>query len=382
MDFGLNPEQRAMLDTVDRLVATHLPPDEVRRRDREYDPPAHLLKAYSEAGLLALPLPPEYGGLGESWTSVTLVHERLGYHAAMAGSLFGTTVGFGSMSVLTYGSEEQKRELLPRIVSGDLRFSLALTEPGAGSDAGALITKARRTDKGWVINGRKTWISDADRADYLLTACRTAPDSKGSAGITMLLVPKGAEGIQMTLLEKIGNNCLTSWDISYDDVLVADDSVLGDVDNGFRNLMSTLHYSRAGQAANSTGQAQRAVDVAVAHAKERVQFDQPIARFQVIQHRLVDMQTRVDQARHVLYHLAWLISEGMRCRKEAAQSKMVATECLQFVTHHGMQILASAGYSAESDMQRLWRDARLYTFGEGSNEIQRDIIAREMGLQV
>lgn len=370
-----------MLDTVDRLVATHLPPDEVRRRDREFDPPDHLLKAFAEAGVLALPFPVEYGGLGEGWTSVTLVHERLGYHAAMAGSLFGTTVGFGGMSVLTYGSEEQKHELLPRIVNGDLRFALALTEPGAGSDAGALTTSARHTDRGWVINGRKTWISDADRADYLLTACRTTPGSKGSTGITMLLVPKGADGIHMTLLEKIGNNCLTSWDIAFDDVLVADDAVLGDVDKGFKNLMSTLHYSRAGQAANATGQAQRAVDIAVAHAKERVQFDRPLARFQVLQHRLVDMQTRVDQARHVLYHLSWLINEDLRCRKEAAQTKMVATECLQYVTHHGMQILASAGYAAESDMQRLWRDGRLYTFGEGANEIQRDIIAREMGLR-
>ena len=197
----------------------------------------------------------------------------------------------------------------------------------------------------------------------------------------MLLVPRAADGIHMTHLEKVGNNCLTSWDIAFEDVLVADDAVLGEVDNGFKNLMSTLHYSRAGQAANATGQAQRAVDIAVAHAKERVQFGHPLAKFQVLQHRLVDMQTRVDQARHVLYHLAWLIGEGMRCRKEAAQAKMLASECLQYVTHHGMQILASAGYSSESDMQRLWRDGRLYTFGEGANEIQRDIIAREMGLE-
>lgn len=381
MNFGTSPEQDAMLETVDRLIATHLPPDEVRRRDSEFEPPNHLLKVYAEAGILALPLPAEYGGLNESWTSVSLVHERLGYHAAMAGSLFGTTVGFGSMSVLTYGSEDQKRDLLPRIVSGDLRFSLALTEPGAGSDAGALITKARRTNRGWVINGRKTWISDANCADYILTACRTAPDSKGSRGITMLLVPKGADGIHMTPLKKVGNNCLTSWDIAFEDVEVSDDAVLGDVDNGFKNLMSTLHYSRAGQAANATGQAQRAVDITVAHAKEREQFGGPLANFQVVQHRLVDMQTRVDQARHVLYYLSWLITEGKRCRKEAAQSKMVATECLQYVAHHGMQILASAGYSSESDMQRIWRDARLYTFGEGAVELQRDIIAREMGLR-
>ena len=144
--------------------------------------------------------------------------------------------------------------------------------------------------------------------------------------------------------------------------------------------MATLHYARAGMAASVTGAAQAAVDIALSHARERHQFGRPIGDFQVIQHRLVDMQMRVDQARLLAWQLGWLIGEGRPCRREASQAKIAATETLQFVTDHGMQILASAGYATESDMQRLWRDARLYSFGEGSNEIQRNIIARELGL--
>ena len=380
MDFGLTDEQRALLDSVDKMIALHLPPEEVRRRDQAHEPPDFLLKHYADLGLLAIPFPETYGGLGGAWQTVAVAHERLGYHAAMAASLLGTTLGFGGMSIYTYGSERQRETLLPKIIAGELRFSLGLTEPGAGTDAGALITRARRGDGGWIVNGRKTWISSADQADYIVTACRTTEGSTGNRGISMLLVPRGAEGIHMTPLAKVGNNCLSSWDIAFEDVFVPEEGLLGDEGDGFKHLMSTLQYSRSGQAANAIGQSQRAVDIAVAHVKEREQFGRPLGKFQAVAHRIADMQTRVDQARFILYHLAWLVDQGARCRKEAAQAKMVASECLQYVTHQGMQLLASAGYAIESDMQRLWRDSRLYTFGEGANEIQRDIIAREAGL--
>jgi len=150
--------------------------------------------------------------------------------------------------------------------------------------------------------------------------------------------------------------------------------------DGFRVLMSTLQFSRSGQAANAIGQAQAAIDLAIRHASERVQFGAPLTQFQALRHRLVDMQLRVDQARLALYQLAWLIARGERARRQSAAVKIIASEALQYVTHHGMQILASAGYAAESDMNRYWRDGRLYSFGEGANEAMRDIIAREMGL--
>ncbi len=374
MDFAVTPEQQQILDSVDRFARLRLPPGEVRRRDAAHLPPYDLLPEMGAMGLFALPVPVRQGGLGADWVTVALTQERLGWHAYMAASIFNRVVGFGIMSLLTYANSEQIAALLPRLLAGEALVALALTEPEAGSDAAAVRTRAERTPGGWRIHGRKIWISDANGASHLLTVARA------EEGITLFLVPRQAAGIAMTELPKVGNNAMPSWDIGFDAVEVDGSALLGAPGTGFRHLMSTLHFSRASMAATVTGCAQAAVDAALAHAKARVQFSKPIGSFQAIRHRIADMQMRVDLSRHAVRHLAWLISTGQPCRREASQAKVVATETLQFVSDAGMQILASAGYSAESDMQRYWRDGRLYSFGEGSNEIQRDLIARELGL--
>jgi len=380
VDFAINEEQRLTLDSVDRFMAEHLPPADIRRRDRDHDPPYHLLPLMGQMGLLAIPFPERFGGLAKDWTTVVLVQERLARLGLMAASLFTRTVSFGGMSLLTYGSPTQQQALIPELIAGRLLFALAVTEPQAGSDAAAIQTRAVKVDEGWRINGRKSWISDGHAANFIVTACRTGAPDSGKRGISMFLVPRSAPGLHMTELAKVGHNGMPSWDIGYDDVLVSDDALMGEPGRGMAQLQATLHYARAGQAASAIGQAQAAVDVALAHAKDRRQFGQPIGKFQAIQHMLVDMQTRVDLARLMLYRLAWLIDAKEPCRKEAAQAKLTAAETFQFVTDRGMQILASAGYAADSHMQRYWRDSRLYTFGEGSSEIQRNLIAREMGL--
>jgi alkylation response protein AidB-like acyl-CoA dehydrogenase len=265
-------------------------------------------------------------------------------------------------------------------MAGEAFCALALTEPQAGSDAAALRTRATRHEGGWRINGRKTWISDAEGARWLILPARTGPEAEGAHGISLFLVPTDTPGIAMTRLPKVGNNCMPSFDIGFQDVDLPATALLGEEGRGFAQMMSTLHYSRASMAATVTGAAEAALRIALAHAKEREQFGQPIGRFQAIAHRLVDMRMRVDQSRLMVRHLAHLIDLGAPCRREAAQAKIIATETLRDVADAGMQIMASAGYSAESDMQRLWRDSRLYTFGEGANEVLRDSIAREMGL--
>ncbi|MBB5213664.1 acyl-CoA dehydrogenase family protein [Parapusillimonas granuli] len=380
IDFEIPEEDRALLDSIDRMMAREFPPEALREADERHETPWRLLPFMGRLGLFAIPFPEEWGGLGKDWRTVALVNERLAYHAGIAATLFGTTVGFGGMSLLKYGTDEQKRDLLPRLIRGEVRFALALTESQAGTDAGAIIASARRTGSGWVINGRKTWISNADAADYLVVACRTEPGSKGAKGVSMFLVDRGTPGISMTQLAKVGHNCMPSWDIGFDEVEVSGKALMGVAGEGFKHTMSTLHYSRAGQAANAIGQAQKAVDLVVAYAKERMQFGKPIGSFQAIQHKIADMQLRVNLARLALRELSWLIATERPCRLEAAQAKLAATETFQFVTRNGMQIMASAGYSMESDMQRMWRDAGLYTFGEGSSELQRNLIARELGL--
>lgn len=380
MDFALTDEQVEIRRSIDGFMGRAFPPEEVRRFDLAEETPLHLLPGYGELGLLAAPFPEAYGGAESGWTTVTLIQERLGYHSSIAASLYSITVDFGGMSLLTSGTEEQRRRLLPELIAGRGRYCLALTEPEAGTDAAAMRTSAARVEGGRRVNGRKTWISCADSAEWLVAPCRTTKGSMGRDGISMLLVPRAAPGIAMTKLPKVGNHSLTSWDIGFDDVFVPDENLLGPEGEGFRCLMSTLAYSRAGQAANALGQAQAAIDLAAAHVRERVQFGKALTQFQTVRHRLVDMQMRVDQARLMLYRLAWLIERGERCRIESAQAKILASEALQYVTHHGMQLMASTSYARESDMNRYWRDGRLLTFGEGANEMLRDLIAREMAL--
>ncbi len=380
MDFATTPTQDAFVDAVDRFAARHLRPDDVRRRDREHLPPYDLMPAMGEAGFFRIAVPEAEGGLGEDWRTLALVQERLARHAYFAGSILNRVVGFGIASIRGYGSAAQRAALMPRLLEGRLLIALALSEPGAGSDAAAVTTRAESSAAGWRITGRKTWISDARGADHLLVVARTTPGSVGAEGISLLLVPPSAPGVAMTPLPKVGNNCMPSWDIGLDGVEVPADALLGQEGKGFRHLMSTLHASRASMAATVTGCAEAALETAVSHAQQRVQFGRPIGANQAIRHRLADMRMRVDQSKLVVRHLAWLIATARPCRREAAQAKVIATECLQYVTHHGMQIMASAGYAADSDMQRFWRDARLYSFGEGANEILRDGIAREMGL--
>jgi len=380
MDLASQPTQDAILETVDRFIARHLPPSEIRRRDAGHIPPYDLLPLMGEAGFFRLAVPEAEGGLGEDWRTLALVQERLGQHAYMAASILNRVVGFGIASVRGYGSDAQRAAFLPRLMAGRMLIALALTEPGAGSDAAAVATRAERTPRGWRITGGKIWISDARGANLLLVVARSTQGSTGAAGISLLLVPPDAPGVAMTGLPKIGNNCMPSWDIAFDGVEVAEDALMGKEGQGFRHLMSTLHASRASMAATVTGAAEAALGLALDHARSRVQFGRPIGANQAIRHRLTEMRMRVDASRLMVRHLAWLIATGQPCRREAAQAKVMASECLQFVADAGMQIMASAGYAAESDMGRLWRDARLYSFGEGANEILRDTIAREMGV--
>lgn len=370
-----------ILDSVGAFLHRQLPPDEIKRRDAGHVPPYDLMPGMGELGLFALAVPEAEGGLGAAWKTIAQVQLKLGQHAYMVASIFNRVVGFGLMSVLNYGSAAQRRLLVPALMSGEAFCALALSEPQAGSDAAAIRTRAVRLGDGWRLNGRKSWISDALQARWLILPARTGEAHEGHRGISLFLVPTNSPGIAMTVLPKIGNNCMPSFDIGLQDVDLPADALLGEEGRGFAQLMSTLHYSRASMAATVTGAAESAFQIALSHARERVQFNRPIGQNQAIAHRLADMRMRIDLSRLMVMHLAGLIDQGAPCRRESAQAKIIATETLRDVTDAGMQILASAGYSAESDMQRLWRDSRLYTFGEGTNEVMRDVVARELQLE-
>jgi alkylation response protein AidB-like acyl-CoA dehydrogenase len=371
-------ETDQILDAVGKFCRARLTPDDVRRRDETHTPPYDLLPVLGELGSPRIPFAETDGGLGLGWTVLCRVLEHIAGFAYAPASIMNRVISFSAMPVMMFGTPRQKAELLPRFLAAETFAALALTEPDVGSDARAVKTRARRTGSGWTLTGRKTWISDADRASYLLTLCRTPDD--GERSLTAFLVPRKTPGLHMTELKKIGHNCMPSFDIGFDEVSVPDESRLGAVGAGFNTVTGTLGYSRACMAATVTGCAQAAADMAARYARDRVQFGRPIAAFQVIKHRLVDMQLEVRKAQLLMLDLAQALDGGTVTPDQPAMAKIAATEALQFVANHGMQIMASAGYAAESDMQRIWRDARLYTFGEGTNEIQREIIAKALGL--
>jgi alkylation response protein AidB-like acyl-CoA dehydrogenase len=373
----LAPEHQLMVDAVERFCRD-LSPADMLRRDAEHVPPYDFLPLLGELSLIAAPLPESAGGLGIPWSTFCRIQETIGYHAQPIGSILNRVVSFGALPVLMFGSDRQRRELLPPLLSGQALFALALSEPGAGSDARAVVTRAEQVDGGWKIHGRKTWISDADRADRLMTLCRVAGAEQKR--FVTLLVPRHAPGIAMTPIPKVGNNCMPSFDIGYDGVFVSDDDRLGEVGRGFETISGTLRYSRASLTALILGSSRAALDLAVQHARQRIQFKKTLSEFQVIRHRLVDMRLRHEQARFLVYEFARALDAGEEVEALGAMAKIAATEMFQYVTDAGMQILASAGYSSDSPMQMYWRNARLYTVGEGANEIQRELVARDMGL--
>ena len=380
MNFAISDDQQQLLNAVDRFLDQRLPIEEVRRRDAAHQPPYDLLPDLGAMGILGLVAPSQWGGMGLDWITLSLIQERLAERAYFAGSIVNRVVGFGLMTLLRNGSPGQQTRWIPPLVQGREMMALALTESTAGSDAGALQTRAIPAPGGWLLRGRKIWISDAHQAMALLVPARTHPEHRGSRGVSMFIVPREAQGISMTVIPKVGNHAMPSWDVGFDDVFVPEDALLGQLDQGFAVLGSTLAYSRASLAATCLGSAQSLVKLCIAHVRERRQFGRPLSEFQVLRHRIADMQMRVDQTRWIVRHLAWLIATGQPSAREACQAKVIASETLQALSQDAMQIHASAGYASDSDVQRIWRDARLYTFGEGTNELQRDLIARSLGL--
>jgi len=380
MDFGFSGEQRMLRESVIKFMERECPREYIRELDRRHEAPPGLLRKMGEMGWTAIPFPKAYGGLEGDFIDIAIVLEEMGRNGFIAASIYNRSVLFGGMSILTYGNEEQKRDYIPRVCRGEIMFSLALTEPDAGSDAANVRTTAAPDGDRFIINGVKTWITGADVADFLVVPCRTDKTLPKNQGITTFLVDPKSPGVNLREIEKIGNNCVRTYEIFFENVVVPKKNVLGGWNKGLTNVMKTLKYSRAGMSASVTGMAQAAVEDALKYAKERIQFGRPIGKFQAIRHMLADMQMEVDASRLMAYRVAWMISRGLPCEREVAMAKLLATETLQRVSSKGMQILGGYGYSFEFDMQRYFRDGRLYTVGEGTSEIQRNIIARDMGL--
>jgi len=382
MDFALTKEQEAFREMLRDFIARECPPDLDRRLDDEGRYPFELVPKVVETGLLGLPFPEEYGGSGGGPIEFTIAAEETAYGSAAVAAIFILPAFFAGEMLYMNGSEEQKREWLPRVARGEIRGCFALTEPNAGSDAVHIETRATADGDGFVINGQKTMISGVDVATHMMLATNTSPGGDYS-GMTLFMVPMDTPGITWRRMGKIGSEIIGVFEVFFDNAAVPAENIIGGpemLNQGWLQLMKQLDMERIMIAAQFTGMASRATDDAVAYAKERVQFGKKIGQYQMIQSILADMTIGTQTSRLITYYAAWLKANDMPCNLAASQAKIYATETARKVTIDGMQVMGGYGYLREFDMQRFVRDALLGPIGGGTNQIQRLIIARELGL--
>jgi len=380
MDFNFTEEQVLLQNTVKNFVKDKVTHEVVDHYDTSEEFPSKLMDEMTDLGFLALPFPEQYGGIGGITLDIVLLLENISYGMVSLGAAYMMSVVFGGMSILHYGNEEQKREYIPKIISGEIKTAFALTEPNAGSDAASLKTSAVLDGNDYIINGNKVFITGAHQADYLLVAAKTDKSVSKYEGITIFLVKTNTPGIDIRKLEKLGMRPVRTNEVFFEDVKVPKENILGGLNLGWPNLLKSLGNERVTCGAVCTGGAQAAVDYAAKYAKERVQFGKPISKFQVIQHFIADMQMDVDLARLLTWRASWLLSEKMSCGKETAMVKVFASEAYSRVANKGVQILGGNGYMMEYPLQRHLRDSKFFEIAGGTSEIQRNIIAAELGL--
>lgn len=380
-DFGFTDEQKMMRQSLLNLAERHLPPEKIRELDRDSGWPKEAYKALAKDGWLGLLYPERYGGLDGSYKDACILLETLSYHYACFATTYMTSAIYAGLQLLYNGSEELKQEYMVPLIQGDIYIAFALTEPQTGSDAAAIKTHAVRDGNDYVVRGQKWFITSAHVADYIVLVVKTDPSAQPAHnGFSLLLVDAKAKGVSIKPIETMGRHTTHTNQIFFDDVRVPVRNLIGQENRGWRILMRGLNLERMAIAACGAGNAQKAIDIAQDYATQRIQFDQPISKFQVIQHKLADMRIKAEMARLITYRTAEMLDAGYDAKMETAIAKVVATDNDFECAHIGMQVMGGAGFSMEHDMQRLFRDSRLGPIGGGSNEIQRNIIAKLMGL--
>ncbi|MEW5828836.1 MAG: acyl-CoA dehydrogenase family protein [Chloroflexota bacterium] len=377
MDFDLNEEQRMWQKAVHDFVAA-----EVKPKAREVDETGEFnwaaVKKMGPLGLLGLNVPEEYGGAGVDAVSAAIAIEELGWGCGSTALAIAAHNGLGSAPITKFGAEAQKKKFLEPVASGRGKLAaLALTEPGAGSDLqGGVTTKAVREGNEWVINGTKMWCTNASIADYIITLVRTDP-AGGSRSLSMVIVPTNSPGLSIAPAEKkMGLKGSPTHAVTYENVRVPLENLLGEEGRGLHQALATLDGGRIGIGALSIGLAQAAFDAALDYSHQRATFGKPIAHHQAIQWMIAEAAMNIEVARTMIYKAAWLKEQGRPFTREAAIAKTFATEMAETVCRNAIQIHGGYGYSREYPVERIYRDARLMTIGEGTSEVNRIVIAR------
>ena len=383
MDFSFTPEQdqlRGHLQTLLREVCT---PTYAAQCDEEARPPREAYDALAKNGWFGLIVPPEFGGSGGSGGNameLAILLEECGYAFEELAMWVFRTLTYGGYAVMRDGTPEQRQALLPRVAKGEISVCFGITEPQSGSDAAALTTRATEKEGGYILNGQKVFTSGMDISDFCLLVARTSSGEKKHEGITNFLIDTKTPGIEIKKIKTLGQRAIGTTQVFYNDVHVPKSAVLGKVGQGWRAVDAYIWYERLCLSAARTGAATAAFEYALNYAKTRKQFGKKIGEFQAISHKLADMKTALDISRTLVYRFAWLMDQGKATRHDAAVVKLHTGETYKMVSDMGLQILGGYGYCMEYPMQRFFRDSRLATIGAGTSEIQRNIIARGLGL--
>jgi len=376
LNFDLTQEQQLVRDTVRDFAVSRIEPI-AAELDREHRFPYELIAELAELGLMGMTVPEEYGGAGTDTLSYALAVEELTRIDSSVAITVAAHHSLGTLPIYYFGNEEQKREWLPQLASGQKLAAFGLTEPGAGSDAGATRTTAELREGEWVVNGSKIFITNAGTE---ITACVTITAQTEDDEISNLIIPNGTSGYEISApMEKMGWHASDTRELSFNDCAVPERNLLGPRGQGFNQFLEILDGGRISVAAMAVGLAQGAYDLAAAYAQEREQFGRPISRFQAVQFRLADMATEIEAARNLVYKAAWVKDQGRPFGREAAIAKLYSGEMSNRVVNWALQVHGGYGYMDEFAISRFYRDQKILEIGEGTNEVQRMVIARHLG---
>jgi alkylation response protein AidB-like acyl-CoA dehydrogenase len=377
VDFDLSSEHGLIRSTVREFAEQRVAPV-AAELDREHRFPYELVAELAELGLMGVPIPEQWGGAGADTLSYALAVEELARVDSSVAVTVAAHTSLGTMPILLFGTEAQKERWLPDLASGRRLAAFGLTEPDAGSDAGATRTRAELRDGEWIVNGTKIFITNAGTD---ITSLVTITALTGEGEISNLVVPNGTPGYEISApMDKLGWRASDTRELSFRDVAVPADHLLGERGQGFHQFLQILDGGRISVAAMGLGLAQGAYDLARAYAQERQQFGRPIGKFQTIQFKLADMAVEIEAARNLVYKAAWLKDQGRDFALQAAMAKLYTGELSHRVVNAALQIHGGYGFMEESPIARLYRDQKILEIGEGTNEIQRMVIAKHLGL--
>jgi acyl-CoA dehydrogenase len=378
MDFEFTEDQKALQELTRRFVEREMPKEAVAAWDKEGEFPPDLLDKMAQIGLMGASIPEEYGGSGGGVMEETIVLEELARHSSTVALAYGLDVSFGAVTIERHGTDDHRREFLPKIASGEVHFALSMTEPDGGTDIlGAMKTYAVEDGDHYVINGAKVFTTGINIASWLFVVARTTRQvDRPSRGLTVFLVHKDTPGVSWNKIDKLGSRFLHSYEVVYRDVRVQKSAIIGAEGRGWHAILDTLNNERIFIAATCVGLGQGALDDAVRYAQERKAFGKAIGQFQAIQHPLADSLTEIEMARLMTYKAAWMQDRGEDCSLPASMAKYYASEAAFRTTDRGMRVLAGYGFTMEYHMQRYYRDIRQLIFAPITNEMSRNFIAQ------